>query len=363
MSAFIEVSEYSIFLSRYIRTLLQRMFSRFESRKDGLVDRLTKERGKWVRPFIHSGVMGLVFIGVTLGPTIVEKTVQNSDEITPEDIATSTGTVLGASASAYATVETQISEKPRAEIVEYTIQPGDTVGLIASKFGVSEDTVYWENAMTPKTILKPGNTLRILPVTGVKHAVARGETVHSIADKFDASSQAIVDWPFNTFVNDETFELAVGQVLIVPDGVKPDETPISPRQYIARQTPDAGTIAASGVWVWPTAGRITQQFAWYHPGVDIANRDLPVVVAADAGKVVAVINTSVGYGKHVIIDHGNGFQTLYGHLSSFRVEEGQTVNKGAPIGVMGNSGRSTGPHTHFEIRRNGIAINPLPLLQ
>ncbi len=324
---------------------------------------MIKERGKYVRPFVHSGVIGLVFLGITLGPRIIQEAGSRNQE--SGDERGSGGSVLGVAAYNQDAVSafTQVSDKPPAEVREYTISAGDTVSLIASKFGVSEDTIYWENDITPKTLLKPGNKLRILPVTGVKHTVSRGETVQSIAKKYDSSSQAIVDWPYNTFVNDEVFELAVGQTLVIPDGVKPDEVQVNPRPSIARLTPDAGSITASGNWVWPTAGRITQGFAWYHKGLDIANHDGPPVVAADSGRVIAVLSTKYGYGNHIIIDHGNGFQTLYAHLSSFRVEVGQNVAKGSIIGIMGSTGRSTGTHLHFEIRQNGAALPPLSFLK
>lgn len=360
---FREIKEYGQFLFEYIRQRVARWFSRFESRKDRIVGTLMRERGRYVRPFIHSGVIGLVFVGVTLGPTILAQSIGGAgDNGTggPEPIPL----VLGFSADATgAAIQTQISDKPRAEVIEYAVVAGDTVGQISQKFGVSEDTIYWENGLTPKSTLKPGQTIRVLPMTGVKHTVGRGETVHSIAEKFDVSAQAIVDWPYNTFTNDETFGLAVGQTLMVPDGVKPKEVPVAPRQFLARQTPDAGTVTASGDWVWPAQGRISQQFVWYHPGVDIANKEGPVVVAADAGTIVSVRSTSYGYGNHLVIDHGNGYQTLYAHLASFRVAEGQTVNRGDPIGVMGSTGRSTGTHLHFEIIQNGSKINPLSVLK
>ena len=323
---------------------------------------MIKERGKYVRPFIHSGVIGLVFLGITLGPRIVQEAGSRKQEARDDGIG---GSVLGAAAYNQDAVSafTQVSDKPPAEVREYTIQAGDTVGQIANKFGVSEDTIYWENNITPKTLLKPGDKLRILPVTGVKTIVSRGETVQSIAKKYDTSAQGIVDWPYNTFVNDEIFELAVGQTLIVPDGVKPDEVQVNPRPSIARLTPDAGTITASGSWVWPAAGKITQGFAWYHKGIDIANKEGPAVMAADSGRVVAVNPGRFGYGNHIIIDHGNGFQTLYAHLSSFRVEAGQNIAKGAVIGIMGSTGRSTGMHLHFEIRQNGVALSPLGFLK
>lgn len=356
--------DYLKFLKSYFDFHFSHLFRRFEFHKSKLVDGLTSQRGRWARPFAHSGVVGIVFLGITIGPAVVAQVRERQPMpvIAEEGIG---GAVLGVSASSLAeTISTQISEKPRADIIQYRIQESDTVGRIAEKFGISEDTIYWENNITAKTKLKTGETLQVLPVSGVKHTVSRGETVNSIAEKYDISAQAIVDWPFNTFTNDETFALAVGQTLIIPDGVKPNEVPVNPRQYLARQTPDAGSpVPGSGNWVWPTQGRLTQYFAWYHPAVDIANRDGPAVMAADSGKVILVSSGRVGYGNHIIIDHGNGFSTLYSHLASFNVSQGQNVGKGAVLGIMGSTGRSTGIHLHFEIRLNGTAQNPLSYLK
>ncbi len=258
-------------------------------------------------------------------------------------------------------IDTQISGKVRDSIISYTIQEGDTVTSIAKKFGVSEDTIRWQNALYGDTI-KIGDTLEILPVTGIAHKVAKGDTVYSIAKRYDAEAQAVVDFPFNTFSNDETFELAIGQTVIVPDGVMPTGAGNAiPR---ARQiTPDAGTVVASGQFVWPTNGIITQYFSWYHPGIDIANSALPLDVAADAGSVIYAGWDATGYGNTVLIDHGNGFRTRYAHLSQMMVVSGQTVARGAVIGRMGDTGHSTGPHTHFEIILNGVHVNPLNYLR
>lgn len=174
--------------------------------------------------------------------------------------------------------------------------------------------------------------------------------------------QSIVDFPYNAFVNDETFELAIGQVVVVPDGVKPAERPTSPR--IRQVTPDAGTVVASGTFVWPTGGTITQRSVWYHQGIDIANRVAPNVLAADSGTViVAGWPDGYGYGNRVIIDHGNGYRTLYAHLSQIYVVPGQTVARGNAIGKMGSTGRSTGIHLHFEVILNGVHLNPLNVLR
>jgi murein DD-endopeptidase MepM/ murein hydrolase activator NlpD len=109
---------------------------------------------------------------------------------------------------------------------------------------------------------------------------------------------------------------------------------------------------------------ISQGFAWYHPGADIANRAAPPVIAADGGVVtVAGWPDNYGYGNRVMIDHGNGYQTLYAHLSNIYVSTGQRVSKGQAVGKMGSTGRSTGTHLHFEIRFKGIAVNPLAILK
>ena len=257
---------------------------------------------------------------------------------------------------------TLISAKPESEVRTYTVQSGDTISTIAEKFGVTVDTIRWENNLESVKAIKVGQKLKILPVSGVLHKVARGETIYSIAKKYQVDAQVIVNWPYNSFANDETFGLAVGQELIIPDGIKPKEVPTTPRFYA--QVPGAGAITATGQFVWPTGGKITQYPSWYHMAIDIANKDGPAVVAADSGKViVAGWPTPWAYGNRVIIDHGNSYSTLYGHLAAIYVSVGQNVTKGQTIGKMGSTGRSTGTHLHFEVRLNGVTQNPLNYLK
>ena len=135
----------------------------------------------------------------------------------------------------------------------------------------------------------------------------------------------------------------------------------SPRQR--QMTPNAGTVAASGQFVWPTQGTITQRFSWYHPGLDIANRSLPTTVAADSGRVIYAGWDASGYGYMVLVDHGNGYKTRYAHMSQIMVISGQTIGRGQAVGKMGSTGRSTGPHLHFEIYLNGVRVNPLSYLK
>ncbi len=361
-----EIGEFLRSGSMFLGRRLAVMGKGFEGGKNWLAGKLYQQRGKWARPFSHISMGGLTVIGFILAPILASEysSVLGFDKDGFRVPDAKMGGVAVLAASDWVETATVISDKPRDRVVEYVVQPGDTVSGIASKFGVSEDTIRWQNDLKSINAIKPGQTLEILPVSGVLHKVKAGETVYSIAKKYEANPQAIVDFPFNTFTNDETFVLAIGQELMVPDGVKPEETLWSPRSYVAQRTPDAGAVTASGQFVWPTGGTITQRYSWYHKGIDIANRSAPGIVAADSGKViVAGWPDRSGYGNRVMVDHGNGFVTLYAHLQKIYVTEGQTVKRGDVIGQMGSTGRSTGTHLHFEVRLNGVALNPLGYLK
>lgn len=352
------VDELKLFFSElgfYLTKKLHFSFIRFEEGKGVFVTSLYKQRGKYARKLIHTGMAAIAGFGMIIAPVIAQEFPGRS--VNPWEIV-SNPNVLSATTESDG-IETLVSEKVRDSVKEYKVEEGDTVASIAKKFGVDEDTIRWQNNLSGDRI-KLGQTLQILPVTGIAHKVQKGDTVYSIAKKYDSSAQAVVDFPFNTFSNDETFELAIGQVVIVPDGVKPAEAVSAPR---TRQiTPDAGSVVASGNFAWPTNGTITQNFAWYHPGIDIANRAAPNVVAADSGTVIYAGCIAYGYGCHVIIDHNNGYKTLYAHLQKIYVVStpgSNRIGKGQPIGQMGSTGRSTGTHTHFEITKNGVKVNPL----
>ncbi|HNP89671.1 MAG: Murein DD-endopeptidase MepM [Microgenomates group bacterium ADurb.Bin219] len=354
-----------VYLTAWFKFLFWRFyryFSRLESGKSLFAEKLYQGRGKLARPFIHSGMAGVIILGVLITPVVASSFPGLSKD--PWQDTPAPSAVLSSVKEEEEAMSTEISDKPRSETIDYLVQTGDTVSGIAQKFDVSIDTLRWANDLTSVAAIKPGQVLKIPPVTGVVHKVKKGDTVYSVAKYYSIDPQGIVDFPFNTFVNDETFELAVGQILIVPDGAKPKEIPWSPGSYIAQRTPDAGTVVASGRFVWPAAGAISQNFRWYHKAIDIANKNMPPVLAADSGKVlVAGWPDNVGYGNRVMIDHGNGFITLYGHLARIFVTAGQTVNRGDQIGQMGSTGRSTGPHLHFEIRTGGGLLNPMDHLK
>lgn len=356
------LADSKLFLLLWFKYLEKRArfgFWHFENGKDFLVNGLTFGRGKMTRPFVHSGMGTLVILGMALGPLIAT----SYPGFAKEEIPDQSPSAAVLSATTADDTSTIVSDKSRAEIVEYKVQSGDTVSTIAQKFGISIDTIRWANNLASISAIKPGQTIKILPVTGVVHKVEKGETIYSIAKKYSSEAQGIADFPFNTFINDETFAVAVGQEIIVPDGVKPAETPWSPGTAIVRKTPDAGAVSAVGAFAWPTSGTISQGFRWYHPGTDIANKAAPVVLAADSGTVVQVGWNAGGYGNRIVIDHGNGYKTNYAHLQKIYVTVGQTVNRGDQIGQMGSTGRSTGIHLHFEIYKNGTRLDPLGFLK
>ena len=357
------LDEFKLFfkeLGGYLVKNLHLSFLKFEAGKGIFVTALYRQRGRLSRRLVHSGMAALVALGMVIAPVVAQEFPGRS--VNPWEIPPS-GTVLSATTES-PEVETLVSDKVRDKAVEYTVQEGDTLSSIASKFDISIDTIRWANNLQNQQAIKVGQVLQILPVTGIVHKVQKGDTVYSIAKKYDSGAQAIVDFPYNSFVNDETFELAIGQTVIVPDGIKPSEVLWSPVARVRQITPDAGTVVASGAFVWPAAGTITQRYAWYHKGIDIANRAAPAILAADAGRVVVSgWLDGYGYGNRVVIDHGNGFRTLYGHLSQVWVTVGQSVNRGDAIGKMGSTGRSTGIHLHFEVTQNGVYLNPLNILR
>lgn len=359
-----EIPEYIKFLRKYIRGRGYRVFSRFEISKNFLVDILYKKRGRYARPFLHFGTISLLFVVITFGPILFEK----EDQVDQE----ARGGVLAASSAFAVDFYTLQAEEVRqyrgGELTNHIVQEGETIEEIAGRYGLESSTILWENNLTSTSKIKPGQELVILPVDGIRHKVKRGETIYSIGKKYgleDTQVQVIVDYPFNEFLNDETFELATGQFLVVPGGAKPNTpTAVAKKSTYVSYTPDAGAVSGTGSFVWPAAGRITQGYSFYHKAIDIANRSGGPILAADSGTVVISgwVDNS-GYGNRVVVDHGNGYVTLYAHLSVAQVRVGQRVNRGDVLGQMGSTGRSTGTHLHFEIRTGSGLLNPFNFLK
>ncbi len=268
---------------------------------------------------------------------------------------------------------TNTPKRIRLNVLKYTVQSGDTVSDIADQFSVSPDSILWANPKLEDNpdMLSIGQELNIPPVSGVLYTVASGDSVQKIAAKFKTSKVPsdtlvanIVNLEFNQQLHDlkpPDYTLTVGQFLMVPDGSKP----YIPRVVNAYSGPLPATAArGTGNFGWPVSGRITQKFWSNHPGIDIGAPKGTPIYAADSGYVVAAgwDPEPVSYGFMILINHGNGFVTRYGHLSAFNVQVGDSVKKGQIIGRVGSTGNSTGPHLHFEIISNGVRRNPFSYL-
>ncbi len=362
---FTDFGRYLRFLYSYFRRRGYKWFAKFEVIKDFLVDLLYKRRGKYARPFLHFGTIALIFAVITFGPYIVRQT--KNDKTGTETMSTGVLNSALAYGSNLSTLQSEeVKQFRNGEVVTHVVEPGETFASIAQKYGLENvETILWENNLSKDDTIKPGEELRILPVDGIRHKVERGETIYTIAKKYgldESEAQRIVDYPFNEFKNDETFELAIGQTIMIPGGVKPDEAAPAEKpaqgKFAAKLTPNAGTVTATGTFVWPASGRITQGYSFYHKAFDIANHDGGPILAADSGIVIAAGWDNTGYGNRVMIDHGNGFVTLYGHMRVLQVQVGQHVARGNVVGQMGSTGHSTGTHVHFEIRNQGVLENP-----
>jgi murein DD-endopeptidase MepM/ murein hydrolase activator NlpD len=250
---------------------------------------------------------------------------------------------------------TLIPERPRTEVVVHSVVAGDTLYALAQKYGLRAETLIWANNMELNPdLLRLGQKLTILPINGVYHTVVAKDTIEGIAKQYKAKPADIIAYKGNN-LDPKNPVITVGQKLIVPGGSKP-----MPQKLVRIYSGPVPANASKGTgrFVWPTSGRITQSFKPYHRAIDIAGWTGAQIKAADSGYVVESGWSNEGYGNYIVIDHRNGFQTLYGHLSRLFVNAGESVGKGALIGLMGTTGNSTGPHLHFEIRQSGVQINP-----
>ncbi len=351
-----ETNDFLRYFTSYFKQKILSFGRWFERLKDLIVAVLIVKRGKYSSSFLNTSFILLIGATIIGGPVIAQNNPFISDYLVEE---ASSPPILATDVASIS-FETTISEKPRDKVVEYEVKEGDTLANVAEKFDVSVNSIKWATGLKGDTI-KAGSILKVPPVTGIVHSVKSGESIYSIAKRYNVEPQAILNFPFNEYADPESFALRAGQTIYVPDGVPPAERPKLPS--VGRAPQFAAGQPGTGNFIWPTSGYISQTPVWYHMAVDIANKELPPVLAADTGTVSFVGNFSYGYGSHIIIDHGNGFQTLYGHLSRIDVSPGQGVSKGQTIGRVGSTGRSTGPHLHFEVRQGGRLLNPLSFLQ
>ncbi len=236
------------------------------------------------------------------------------------------------------------------QIQVYEVKQGDTLADIAKIYGVTKNTIIWANDIKDKKV-SVGDSLIILPISGVKHVVKKGDTLNSVAKKYKASVEDIAS--FNGISIDES--LVSGDIVIVPDGEMYVDEPVKSKSKTKSTKPKIPKIyfsAGIGYYARPLLGGVKTQGIHGHNAVDIGTSVGTPLLAAAQGNVLVARQSGYngGYGKMVIISHPNGTQTVYGHMSNVFVTTGQVVQKGEQIGESGNSGKSSGPHLHFEIR-------------
>ncbi len=356
-----DFSEFAKTLGWYSRRKLFLAGTLFDTGKSMVVTVLKARRGTYQKPFLHVGMVFLVAVAVLSAPVLIDQYPMTAAANGSSGYAMSA--VLSATDDVSdVNLQTQISDKPRRDILEYNVKSGDTLSSIAKEYGVDVDSIIYLNDFGTEKVLRPGDVVKIPPVSGVVVTVKSGDTINSLAKKYGLlSAQPIVDWPYNSFVDDEKFTLAAGQALVIPGGRAPEVVQYAPTQVV--HTPNTVFQPGSGQFMWPVQGIITQYFSSYHPALDIAGSQGDSVAAADAGRVITVAWMSNGYGNYVVVDHGNGFHTLYAHLVKVLVSVGDDLGRGQVLGLRGTTGRSTGPHLHFEIRYHNRQVNPLLYLK
>ena len=281
------------------------------------------------------------------------------------------------------TLDTIIPSRPRVNVITYTVKTGDTLFSIADIYNLKPETVLWGNYDVLKDnphLLKPDQALNILPVNGIYYQWQEIDTISGIAAQFQTDSSEIINYTGNFFdltqINDDGASIEPGTWIIIPGGKRAIKDWGPPT--ISRENPASaayygeghcGVITSgaygTGTFIWPTTERFISgyNFTSVHPAIDIGGQEGNPIYAVDSGVVVYAGWSDYGYGYLIVLDHGNGWQSAYAHLSAVAVTCGQSVYQGGYIGAMGTTGNSSGPHLHFELSINGAKVNPMNYLQ
>jgi murein DD-endopeptidase MepM/ murein hydrolase activator NlpD len=271
-------------------------------------------------------------------------------------------------------LRTIIPSRPRESALDYEVEKGDSVFGIAQKFDIKPESILWANydvLNDDPHMISVGLDLKIPPVDGVYYKWKEGDTLEKVAADLKTTPEDILLWPGNRLdITDP--QLEPDQYVMVPNGEREFRTwvvPTIPRGAAGVNTSvygpgacdtSAGGAFGSGTFIWPAPQHsLSGNDYWSgHLAIDIAAYTGDPIYATDGGLVVYAGPVGGGYGNMVMIDHGNGYQSLYAHLSSWKVSCGASVYQGSVIGLAGSTGNSTGPHLHFEIRYYGGFINP-----
>lgn len=300
-------------------------------------------------------------------------------ELPPQLLPFSSGGPSGISRQAL--LHTTLPALPRTDVSKYTVEKGDTLFGIAEKFGLKPETILWGNQIVlgdnPHN-LRPGQELNILPEDGTYYQWQAGDGLNGVSKFFGVKPDVIINYPGNHLNPDEIGDYAhpniePGSWLIIPGGRREFVSWSAPA--IPRDNPGVAKVLGpgacgsvvdgalgSGAFIWPSNAHFLSGFDYSpssnHPGIDIDGNTGDAVYAADNGVVVYAGWNNWGYGYVVVINHGNGWQTLYAHLSAYNVSCGQSAYQGSVIGAIGSTGNSTGSHLHYEMMYNGTKVNP-----
>lgn len=254
-------------------------------------------------------------------------------------------------------------KRPQHEFEVYRVERGDTPNGIADKFGIQATTLLGGNPTLSQesSLLQTGVDLIILPIDGVLHDVQTGDTLESISAQYGIPAETIIGYVPNNL--EFPFRLYPETQILVPGAVREVFVWNPPTlESVRRSSPGSGVapaVVGTGTFVYPVSARSFSQYFWYgHPGIDIALPEGSTVVASDTGTVTFAGWNIYGFGNLIVVNHGNGYETFYAHLNGINVTPGQVVYQGGAIGTTGNTGNSSGPHIHFEIRLNGVQDNP-----
>jgi len=300
--------------------------------------------------------------------------VVESTEFTPADLPAFEPQVKTSGVARLVNPKTERPRRPRVEVLRYTVQRGDSIFGIAKTFGLEPESILWGNYETlndDPDMVQPGLDLNILPVDGVLYEWQEGDTLESVAATFEVDAREITDWPGNG-IDPAAPEIKAGTVVVVPGGIREFRQWLIP--IIARSNAGVGAAFGSGgcsgdfsggaygsgAFIWPSANHFLSGNDYWsgHLAIDVALAEGDLLWASDSGVVVYAGWSGGGYGNMVMIDHGNGYQTLYAHMSGVTVQCGQSIGRGSTIGYGGSTGNSTGAHLHFEVRSNGGFVNP-----
>jgi LysM repeat protein len=271
--------------------------------------------------------------------------------------------------------QTEKSDLSSFEVISYKVEHGDALFGIAKDHGIEPETLLWANEDVlggNPDMLEPDMILQIPPVDGVYYQWKEGDTLAEVAQEYEADVDDILNWPANKIADLTNPFIEPGTYVMIPGGVGEFRQWIIP--VIASGSAGVSTslygggactgsytgIGGTGAFVWPSPyHEITGNDYWDgHLGLDIRTGEGLPILAADSGVVVFAGWATGGYGNMIMIDHQNGYHTLYAHLSSVSVRCGQSVSRGSTIGWGGSTGNSTGPHLHFEVRYLGGFVNP-----